>query len=388
VPPPAQEPPEEPPSPPDRTRAEAGAEEGALEVTIERAGATLAALLRQLRPGLSWSRARELCRLGRVRVGGEAAADPALRPPAGSRVELLPARGGQPGASGPGTAARQPPLVVYADLDVVVVRKPPGVLTVPFERGDRDTLVALTRVALRRLDPAGRVTLRAVQRLDRDTSGLVVFARSVTAQRRLQEQFAAHEVQRHYLAIAHGDAAAATYDTVLVEDRGDGLRGSWPAPPPQGRRPGGRPIDSRPGRGAVDSRPGRGAVDSRPGGRPRDSRAKEGPVRGAPPAEGRRAVTHVQPIEPLCEATLVCCTLESGRTHQIRIHLAEAGHPLVGEKVYNRDYAGPVIEAPRPMLHAAALGFRHPRDRGELVFEEPPPADFQEMLSALRPMER
>jgi 23S rRNA pseudouridine1911/1915/1917 synthase len=312
-------------------------------VTAERAGATLAALLRRLMPGLSWSRARELSRLGRVRVDGEPATDPARRPAAGSRIELLPARGGPAEARAGGLASRQPPLVVYTDSDVVVVRKPAGVLTVPFERGDRDTLLALTRVALRRQDPAGRVTLRAVQRLDRETSGLVVFARTIAAQRRLQEQFAAHEVQRHYLAIAHGDVAAATYDTVLVEDRGDGLRGSW--------------------------------------GRFR-------PARGGAPAEGRRAVTHVQPVEPLAGATLVCCTLETGRTHQIRIHLAEAGHPLAGEKVYIRGFPGPPLPASRPMLHAAALGFRHPRDRSELVFDEPPPADFQALLDALRPAER
>jgi 23S rRNA pseudouridine1911/1915/1917 synthase len=320
--------------------AEGGAEVGAIEVTPQRAGATLAALVREIGPGMSWSRARGLCRGGRVRLDGAAVTDPALRPAAGSRVELLPPAGRGAAPAGSGGEPREPPLVVHADSDVVVLRKTAGVLTVPFERGDRDTLVALARVALRRRDAAGRVTLRAVQRLDRDTSGLVVFARTVGAQRRLQEQFAAHAVKRHYLAIAHGEVAAASYDTVLVEDRGDGLRGSW------------------------------GAYR---------------PARGATPAGGRRAITHVLPVESLAGATLVCCTLETGRQHQIRVHLAEAGHPLLGEKVYIRDYPGPNLPAPRPMLHAATLGFRHPRTHRDLLFQDPPPPDFEAVLIALRP---
>jgi 23S rRNA pseudouridine1911/1915/1917 synthase len=275
-----------------------------------------------------------------------------------------------------------PSLVVYADADLVVVRKPPGVLTVPFDRGDRDTLLALTRVALRRLGSrrpgaarpsragaaaapphaaggtggaaAANPTLRAVQRLDKDTSGLVVFARSVAVQRALQQQLARREVTRRYLALAHGAARAATHDTWLVADRGDGLRGSWGA-----RTPGGSA-------GAA----ARGHAGS--------------PGRGLPPPGSRHAVTHVRVLETLRGATLVSCELETGRQHQIRIHLAEAGHPLVGETVYVRDYRGPRLPAPRPMLHAAALGFRHPRDGRPLLFEEPPPADFAAVLQRLR----
>jgi 23S rRNA pseudouridine1911/1915/1917 synthase len=82
-------------------------------------------------------------------------------------------------------------------------------------------------------------------------------------------------------------------------------------------------------------------------------------------------------------ATLVECRLETGRQHQIRIHLAERGHPLLGEKVYIRDYDGPTIEAPRTLLHARTLGFAHPATGARVSFERDAPADFQEVLSRL-----
>jgi 23S rRNA pseudouridine1911/1915/1917 synthase len=297
---------------------------------------TLSARVRELLPGTSWSKARELCRSGRVWVDGEAATDPALRLAGGERVEIRLA----------GAARRQEPaddLVLHLDADVAVVRKPAGLLTVPFEKEDRETLLSLARVAVRRLDARRGLepnpSLRAVQRLDKETSGLVVFARNVRAQRHLQQQLSAHSVTRQYLAIVHGAAKDAIHDTLLVEDRGDGLRGSW------------------------------GVFR---------------PARGSPPPGARQAVTHVSVKERLRGATLVACLLETGRQHQIRIHLAEAGNPLVGETVYIRDYQGPRIKAPRPMLHAAVLGFVHPRSGKEVRFEEPPPADFLAVLERLR----
>ncbi len=307
-----------------------------LTISDAHAGLTLAALVREVLPGTSWSRARDLCRGGRVWVDGAAATDPARRMSAGERVELRLA-----------ASARRAPaltdLIAHLDAEVVVVRKPAGLLTVPFERDDRDTLLALTRVAIRRVE-AGRgrkegLTLRAVQRLDKETSGLVVFARSVAAQRHLQQQLAARTVTRRYLAIVHGAAADAVYETLLVPDRGDGLRGSW-------------------------------GVFRR--------------ARGEPPPEAREAVTRVRALERLPQATLVACELATGRQHQIRIHLAEAGHPLVGETVYVRDWPGPLLPASRPMLHAEVLGFVHPRTERRLRFEEPPPADFTAALERLR----
>ena len=96
-------------------------------------------------------------------------------------------------------------------------------------------------------------------------------------------------------------------------------------------------------------------------------------------------MTHVKPIEALKGATLVECRLETGRQHQIRIHLSELGHPLVGERVYIRDYAGMKIEAPRTMLHARTLGFAHPRTGKMISYEREPPDDFQAAVESIRP---
>src|SRR4029078_8705416 len=99
---------------------------------------------------------------------------------------------------------------------------------------------------------------------------------------------------------------------------------------------------------------------------------------------GTRPTPRCELTARLAGATLIRCRLETGRTHQIRIHLAEAGHPLLGEAVYSRGFAGPLIPAPRLMLHAAELGFEHPADGRPMLFTEPPPPDFEAMLARLR----
>ncbi|HKV08347.1 MAG TPA: RluA family pseudouridine synthase [Thermoanaerobaculia bacterium] len=304
-----------------------------LTISKEQAGQTLSALVREILPGTSWSKARELCGSGRVLVDGVVYTDPARRMVAGERMEIR--------LGGPARRREAlTDLVAHLDADVAVVRKPAGILTVPFERDDRDTLIALARVAIRRIEGGkGGPTLRAVQRLDKETSGLVVFARNVSAQRDLQEQLGEHTVLRRYQALVHGTAEDAVYETQLLADRGDGLRGSW------------------------------GVFR---------------PAKGQPPEGAREAITRVTVLERLAGATLVACELETGRQHQIRIHLAEAGHPLVGETVYIRDHRGPILPAPRPMLHAAVLGFVHPRTGRSLRFEDPPPADFEAVLERLR----
>ncbi|WP_437506964.1 RluA family pseudouridine synthase [Sorangium sp. So ce1099] len=296
---------------------------------------------------VSWSDARRLIETGKVLVGNAVATSARRRVLRGERVEI------RLHAPRPETVRRRKlegELVVYADASVVVVNKPAGVSTIPY--GDEDpaeqaaTLDALVREVLARRDRLrGRAPLGVVQRLDKGTSGLLVFARTLAAKKHLAQQLRVRSMHRQYLALAHGAVPRGTHRSYLVEDRGDGLRGSA-----------------------------------------RDRRR-----------EGQLAVTHVEPIETLRGpqdepgapgVTLVACRLETGRTHQIRIHLAESGHPLVGEAVYVRDYRGAKIPAPRLMLHAAELGFNHPADDRPMRFQAPPPPDFDEVLERLREARR
>ncbi len=286
------------------------------------------------RTGAPWSRARKLCTDGRVTVNGERCLDPAARI-APDAVVVVDEHGPRLRAAG----ALPESAIVFFDRDLVVVDKPAGMLSVADEPGNKATLGIHTRGLLRRMD-GHDTALAVVHRLDRDTSGLMVFARNAGAQRALAAQFRAHDIDRVYQAIAHGTVDAARVETDLVLDRGDGLRGSFG----HFRR-----------------------------------------ARGAVPADARRAVTHITPLAPLEGATLVECRLETGRQHQIRIHLSELDHPLVGERVYIRDFPGAKIEAPRPMLHAKALGFVHPRTGERVFFEHEAPTDFQAMLERLRP---
>ena len=292
--------------------------------------------------GAAWSRAKQLCLDGRVTVDGERRTDPASRVSEDSVVVV--------DEHAPKQRARALPAaaLIYADRDLAVVDKPPGLLSVADEAGNKDTLAYHLATLLRQnrgrsRDAAGtqpgQAPVLVVHRLDRDTSGIMVFARAPRPHKHLAAQFKEHSVTRAYVAIVHGELEAARIETQLVLDRGDGLRGSFG----HYRR-----------------------------------------ARGPAPAEAKRAVTHVTPIERLRGATLVECRLETGRQHQIRIHLAERGNPIVGERVYIRDYAEAPIDAPRPMLHARLLGFTHPGSGERVSFERDPPADFEAMLERLR----
>lgn len=243
--------------------------------------------------------------------------------------------------------------ILHLDRELVVVAKPAGVMSVAFGDGDdRDTLRGWVGGAIRRRVGKHVPPVRVVQRLDKDTSGVLVFARTHRAERELQQQFRRHAptLDRRYLALALGTVRSGTRETVLVPDRGDGLRGSF-----RGRRP---------------------------------------------PPQGRTAITHIEclrtfDVPPDLRAggplvvSLVSCRLETGRQHQIRIHLAEAGHPVVGEKVYVRDYRGSFVrgfagkQGGRTLLHAERLGFLHPADGLPRLFVHPPPRDFADLLARL-----
>jgi 23S rRNA pseudouridine1911/1915/1917 synthase len=325
-------------------------------ISEELAGSALDAVVRSMF-ALSWGRARDLIRRGKVSVDGETATDPVRRVRAGAEVSMDLA------APRARTRATELPegAIVHVDAHVVVVEKPAGINTVPYdpegmgasiarraEPGEDAALDERVRSALVRREKTRGVppTLGVVHRIDKETSGLVVFTRTWVAKKALAQAFRQHTVHRRYLAIVHGKAESGTFRTHLVPDRGDGLRGS--VEHRKGRK---RPIGSE---------------------------------------KTQEAVTHVEVVERLpgtaagVPCTLVACRLETGRTHQIRIHLAEAGHPLVGERVYVRDYSGTQVPAPRLMLHAAELGFVHPGSEREARWTSPPPPDMQELLAFLR----
>lgn len=300
---------------------------------VRDAGKVLARAVRELVPATSWNRARELCRSGRVWLDGTAATDPAAVVGVGQLLVVDPAA----------SRARRPSAVeiLHRDAHLVVAVKPAGISTVPFDDGEVGTFVQELHVELRRRERGEVAAPRVVQRLDKDTSGVLVFARTRLAERELQTQLRAHTVGRLYVALAHGRVDAGTFDTTLVPDRGDGLRGSW---------------------------------------------GVRFPPRGRPPETARRAITHVAVREELTGASVVECRLETGRQHQIRIHLAERGHPLLGERVYVRDFTGRWIVASRLMLHARTLEFVHPVTGENLAFTAPEPPEFQALVERLRPV--
>ena len=281
---------------------------------------------------VSWGKARSYIETGKVTIDGAPCADLTRRVRAGSEIGLTmsaprrPVEGDLPEGA-----------IVHVDTHVVIVNKPAGISTIPYDEKETGTLDERVRSLLQRRAPKGdrgtRPSLGVVHRLDKETSGLIVFTRTWAAKQSLTQQFRVHSVHRRYFAIAHGRVPTQTIRSRIVQDRGDGLRGS---------------------------------------------------VRAQAPREiGQPAVTHVELIEELDGASLVSCRLETGRTHQIRIHLSEAGHPIVGERVYIRRFAGEPIPAERMMLHAAELGFTHPGSSAEVRWELPIPEDMLQTLRRL-----
>lgn len=290
---------------------------------VDQPGSTVAAFVKA-RAGVPWSVAKRHVASGKVFVDGERITEVDHRLAVGQRVELKMA------APRPRDPEREG-VLVYDDAHVVVIDKPVGVSSVPYEERETGTAMDLIRGAWRRIGkPATSVPLHVVHRIDRATSGLLAFAKTKRAELGLAAQLRAHTMERTYICVAHGAVTPGRIESYLVPDRGDGLRGST-------------------------------------------SHA----------GQGKRAVTHVGVRQALRGATLCEVRLETGRTHQIRIHLAESGHPLVGETVYVRDYRGPLIESPRLLLHAATLGFVHPVTGEHVSLSSPLPADFANMVAKL-----
>ncbi len=284
----------------------------------ERADKVVAALT-----GVSRTLARRLLEEGRATIDG-AAASPRAPVAAGSWVE----------AEVPGPAVLEPEAIAfevrYEDEHLAVVDKPPGVVVHPGAgRGGAGTLAAgiLQRwPGVRGVGEEGRWGI--VHRLDQDTSGLLVVALSETAWPPLRGMMARHEVERTYLALVHGIPEAAT-----------------------------------------------GTIEAPLGRDPR----RRGKVRVE--AQGREARTHYRcrATWPGRELALLELQLETGRTHQIRVHLAAIGHPVAADRRYGRDDG----LAPRTFLHAARLRFTHPITGVEVQVESPLPADLEEALQRL-----
>lgn len=252
--------------------------------------------------------------------------------------------------------------IVYEDDHLAVVNKPPGLVVHPAPGSPAGTLVnaLLHHFGDDLSGVGGERRPGVVHRIDKDTSGLLVVAKSDAAHHGLAAQFEAHEAERLYLAICHG-----------VPDPGDPrLRGC-------------RGVSMEPG-GVVKitTQLARHRTD-----RQRQAVLFEG---------GRHAVTRVKVAEPFADqAALVECRLETGRTHQIRVHMAHIGHGLIGDPVYGgrrkvtarvlgEEAARAAASFPRQALHAATLGFRHPLSHEWLSFEAQLPQDMAGLLAVLR----
>lgn len=329
------------------------------------------ALALAIDPGaaLSRSRLRGLIAEGQVRIDGALADDP------GAKVK-------RPGAAvvtlGPPAPAEPAPeaialSVIYEDADLIVVDKPAGMTVHPAPGSETGTLVnALLAHCGDSLSGVGGVARPGiVHRIDKDTSGLLVVAKNDAAHHALAEQFAAHDLERSYLAIARGAPSKA-------DPRVMGL-------PSVTAEAGRLRIETEIARHKTDRK--RMAVVSA-GGKRAVTRitlqALYGPGDGAP--QKRRAG------EGRPWASLIECRLETGRTHQIRVHLSHIGAPLVGDPVYGAGRGGPTgneaVDAalksfPRQALHAATLGFRRPKTGELLRFSAPPPQDFTALMNAL-----
>ncbi len=280
--------------------------------------------LRQQFGDISWNRTRRLISTGKVSLNGTVVRDPVCSVHGGDVVEY------NPNAQNGRTASPRRLPLVFIDSQLVVVDKPSGISSVPFDKHERGTLVELVQQSLNSLGHGRASAVHVVHRIDKETSGIVVFARTQSSLKALKQLFRAHDIDRRYLAIVEGRIGNQTFSSRLVADRGDGKRGSTTN----------RKL-------------------------------------------GRLATTHVRAIEHLDSATLIECRLETGQTHQIRIHLAEAGHPILGERVYSKSTTS-LDPVARIMLHAAHLAFRHPVTGVTQVHASDMPEDMRAILQKLR----
>lgn len=285
------------------------------------------ALIRRY-PELSRRKARAVIEKGQVSVEGDLVREAGRAVDGSAAVVWNPNRPALP-------RVRLSLPLLYQDDDVIVIDKPAGLLSVPTSPDDdhEDTALARVREYVTRIRRK-RLNAHAVHRLDRGTSGALAFALNPATREALRALFRAHRIERRYLALVEGRPRATHGEVDLP------IRNAYVA----GRRGVARP--------------------------------------GEP---GRAARTRWRVVEPLREAALIEVELETGRQHQIRIHLARLGFPILGDAVYRpRRFGEPMIHVERQMLHARRLGFDHPTSGAHVVVESRLPADFMACLSRLR----
>ena len=284
--------------------------------------------------GLSRERVKALIAEGRVSVGGKPASNGSAKAAPGSAYTIAV----PPAAAAEAQAQDIPLAIVFEDADLIVIDKPAGLVVHPAAGNPDGTLVnALLHHCRGQLSGIGGVARPGiVHRIDKDTSGLLVVAKSDAAHEGLAKQFADHSIERAYLAIVNGH----------------------PAPPA----------------GTVSGRIGRSDAN----------RKKMAPLPDHS-SRGKHAVTHFKTLELLENCALVECRLETGRTHQVRVHMASIGHALLGDPLYGRAHARlrPLLARlgfQRQALHAAVLGFNHPVNRKPLRFSSELTADMKELI--------
>jgi 23S rRNA pseudouridine1911/1915/1917 synthase len=293
-----------------------------LTVPAACAGLRLDQALAHLFPEYSRSRLARWVRAGQVKIDGRAAA-PRHKVGGGEAIELAPL----PQEETLADRGEDIPLDrVHEDDALLVVNKPAGLVVHPGSGNRRGTLLNALLHHAPTLVGVPRAGI--VHRLDKDTSGLLVVAKTLSAQTDLARQLQARSMKREYLAVVHG-----------------------------------RP--SRDGR--VEAPIGRHPVNR---------------TRMAVTARGRPAATHFQVLERYANAALLRCRLETGRTHQIRVHLSSLGHPLIGDATYGKRNSG--IPFPRQALHAERLALLHPATGKAMSWQVDPPADMQELIARLR----
>jgi len=286
-------------------------------------------------PTLSRERLKALIRSGAVEAGGKPLRDPATKVRGEESLRVA--------VPEPTPAHNEPqdiPLsIVFEDDHLLVIIKPAGLVVHPAAGNLDGTLVnALLHHCGGSLSGIGGVARPGiVHRIDKDTSGLLVVAKTDVGHEGLAKQFAAHSIGRRYLAIVNGVPKA--------------------------------------NKGTIDAPLARSTAD----------RKKIAIVEGR---RGKRAVTHWKRLDILNDAALVECRLETGRTHQVRVHMASIGHPMLGDPVYGRSGRThskllKELKFHRQALHATKLEFTHPITRHRLSFDSPMPADMQELFNAL-----